>query len=219
MAKKESRKSFNKELRIEGRQDLQPAIEYASLFDKIHAHYIKGDHPNGKPRVKLTDAESEVLERWELAYSILRSMRTTEETVRIIMKLKKVKKSTAYHDVTSALRLFGDISQASKEAHRNLLADYATRVLRRAYKAKDDDMVDKMLGKLIKIRGLDIEDPNIPDFDNLKQHIYNIIVDPSQIPGLENHTATEIDTMIQRYKEKRKLINEKADFIEDAKPA
>lgn len=151
-----------------------------TTFDKIVQHYRDES-------VVLSDKEKEVLSRWETAFTFMRKHRTVSQTVDLLMRFfPDISKVTAYRDVVNAQRLFGSVMESNKEGLRHLLTEFCMDLIARAKKNGDMKAENAAIANMIKINGLDREDPDLPDFSKLQPHQYNIQLPPEVLELLLN---------------------------------
>lgn len=167
-------------------------------FDKIEKYYRSSG--------KLSAKESEICERWELAFAFLCHHRNKKIAVNkyiaaLTAKGQVVSPATAYRDFESAQNLFVPLKKYSKEFLRLILIESAMRDIKnceeRARKTNDVKLwaeimkvKDKAEMRIIKSAGLDIDDPNMPDFSKLAIADININIDPQM--------KSMFDTLLKR---------------------
>lgn len=156
-------------------------------FDKIEKYYRSSGG--------LLPKEKEICERWELSFALLSHHKNKKVAVsKYITALKskgtEVSVATAYRDLANAERLFVPLKKYSKEFLRLILIESALRDIKKAEqlaaKTKDPKLwaeimktKDKAELRIIKASGLDVDDPNLPDFSKLQFSQINIDIDPS----------------------------------------
>ncbi len=190
-------------------EDQQIDLSKHTTLERVAQYYIKEN-------IRLTPKEEEVRLRWEAAFSILCNFHSTEQTVQVLMSKFSYSRAQAYRDVQNSTRLFGDVSKSSKEGVRNILYEYAMRVFQLAASAKppDLDQMNKAMANMIKIKGLDREDPEIPSFESLQQHNYNIVVDPKSIGLPEIQNLQQVIEEFKKKKRKKDILIHDADVVE-----
>lgn len=142
-----------------------------TTFDKIFANYIDPDlHP-------LTKKQEDQKTRYEEAFCLLLDAKTERQTRDILTKKHGVNPTTAWRWIKDAIRLFGDINKARKEGYREIVWSYQMEVFQLAKEDGDLEAMNRAIANMIKIRGLDKEDPDIPDFSKLEGHEYKIQLD------------------------------------------
>lgn len=136
---------------------------FDDTFEKIKAFYIDSE-------VKLTKKEEELRRRWQLAFTILCRHRSRQQTVKILMRLGKISERSAYQDINNANKLFGDVFKTNKETERHILHEMAMENYNEAKKKHDLDNMNKAVAIMVKIKGLETEDPDLPDPAKLRPH-------------------------------------------------
>jgi hypothetical protein len=166
-----------------------------TTFERIFAHFMDES-------VKLTPKEEQIRERWDAAFSLLLNYHSTEQAANIMKSKYGISRAQAYRDVQNATRLFGDISKAHKEGIRHILYEYSMKVFQMAANCKppDLDQMNKSITNMMKIKGLDKDDPDIPAFEHLQQHIYNIVMD-AKVLGLPE--IPNLEEVIEQFKKKK----------------
>lgn len=165
-----------------------PKLPLDTTLDRIFSFYING--------TELTPKEEEIRMRWDAAYSLILKYVNRQTVVPLLEKKFGIKTAQANRDISNCLKLFADVNESSKKAKRNLYSQLAMKIYELAASENPpnrDDMT-KALALAVKIEGLDKEDPDMPDFKNFEQHVYNIVCDPSllgmsPIPNLESELA------------------------------
>lgn len=161
--------------------------EKETTFDRIFRSYTEGEE-----YVTLTPVEVEQKKRWETCFTMLCNFRSPEQVIALMTEQFSISKATAYRDYRSAVKLFGDVGKSNKEGTRYVLFEYSMRCFQLAASAKppDIDQMNKSITNMIKLKGLDKEDPDAPDFSTLKPHIYNINLPENILKSLEMLVGT-----------------------------
>ena len=158
--------------------DKLKAVPKETAFDRIFAWYVDENS------IQLTEAETERKDRWEKCWYILCNNRSLQQTVNIVQRLYrgKVSRATVYNDVKFATKLFGEIAKPSKDAQRFILTEYSQRIYQIAMKKDppDLDQANKAIANMVKLGALDKDDPDMPDFNKIQQHIFNFTL-PEEI--------------------------------------
>lgn len=155
-------------------------------FDKIEQYYRSSG--------KLSDKEHELCSRWELAFALLCEHRNKKIAVTKYISAQSTKGlelsvATAYRDFENAQNLFVPLKKYSKEFLRLILIESSIRdvkecerMLKKSRNIKDWSEImkakDKAELRIIKSAGLDVDDPNMPDFSKLALADININIDP-----------------------------------------
>lgn len=135
--------------------------------------------------VVLTEKQQALYERIKTAWSMLVKGDPRKRIAKNLCKLYEISEITAIRDIQSAIKLFGEISRADKEGMRHLLIIKAEKAYAMAKKDKDVKGMNDAIKNLIKITGVEREDPDLPDFSKLEQHNYIIIMPDDQRANLE----------------------------------
>lgn len=161
--------------------------EFDDTFDKIEKYYRSSG--------KLSDKETQICERWELAFAIFSVQRNKKLSVSKYLSVLKRKgidlsPAQAYRDFIAAEKLFTPLQKYSKEFLKLVIIESSLKDVRRAERfaaeVKDPKqwaeimkVKDKAEKRIIEASGLNINDPNLPDFSKLVANQFNINVDPS----------------------------------------
>lgn len=178
-----------------------------TTFERIYFSYEE------KYNIRLTPHEEETKQLWSEVWALLTKFKSRKAIIKILGERGR-SLAQANRDITNAKNLFGDLLKVSKDGERQLLYELGMEILILAKKEKDIDGANKALANLIKIKGIDKEDIDVPDFSMLQQHIYNIVVDPQAIglPLIENIEAA-IESF-RKAKRKKEIDIQDADIIE-----
>lgn len=163
-----------------------------STKDKIFAFYLERD------QVKLSPKEEEIRERWSACFSLLCQYHSPQQAVGVMQQRFGISEAQAYRDVKNAMELFGDVTASDKQAYRHILFEFAMKIFQLAATKSDLAEMNKSLNTMVKIRGLDREDPDIPDFSMLQNNTFNINLEQSQLAALQNIIKSgviEVDTI------------------------
>ncbi len=87
--------------------------------------------------------------------------------------------ATARHDLKAVMKVFGELDQVPKEAHRARAIEMALDAFNMAKKAKDPDGMAKATKNYILATGIDKDDPDAPDLEKMmKERYYAEVFDP-----------------------------------------
>lgn len=162
--------------------------ERDTTFDRIERYY--------KHAHRLSDKDKEICERWELGFALLLSHRNKRVAAHKLMAVQKQKGfnlslTQANQDITNAELLFAPMQKYTKEFIRLVIIESAMKDVRRAERlaakhGEDPKMwaeimkvKDKAEKRIIEASGINVNDPNIPDFSKLEMNQFNIQLDPS----------------------------------------
>lgn len=122
-------------------------------------------------RVQLSPVHQEILERVRFAHKMLVNQMSPVQAASVLEKELDIAESTAYGYVRMAIRIFGDATAADKKGMRHIVHEMTIKAYNTAEQKGDLLAMDSLIGKLIKLHGLDKEDPDMPEFDKLEPGI------------------------------------------------
>ncbi len=142
-------------------------------FDKIHAWYLYGSD-----KIILSHKDQEIRDRWEAAFSLLVNYHSTENAIPVLKTKYEISRAQAYRDIINAKRLFGDITQSSKEADRYILFELSMKTFQLAAKQSPPHIegMNRAIANMIKLKGLDRDEPDAVRPEDLESHNYYMIV-------------------------------------------
>lgn len=142
-------------------------------YDKIIA-YLKD--PEGNVDL-LTANEQTMLNRRMEAFTLIRNYNSHADAAAILMKrFPGISRATAYRDCADAISIFGDISKATKEGIRHLATEITMDAIGIARLKNNEEAMMKGAKAISDINGVNTIDPEMPDFDSLQPHTYNIVL-------------------------------------------
>lgn len=185
-----------------------------SSYDRIVAHLKK---PAGTVS-PLTAHEEYMLERWQKAYSLIRNYSVRAEAAAMLMKLyPNISRATAFRDVANSISLFGNISETTKEGIRHIAGEMIAEGYALA-KIKNNEAAMIAAGeKYANVHGVNSNDPDIPDFEKLEPHTYEISLPPNAIAALQalvSNGSINLGGLVQemaKHAEEAKIITEEDD--------
>lgn len=134
----------------------------------------------------LTDHEQLLINRWNEAFTLLRNYNSTADAVALLMKrFPGLSRAQAYRDCSNATSLFGDISKSSKEGIRHLSTEIVKDAISMARDANDYTEMRQGAKDMASINGVNLNDPDMPDFDQLEPHNYEVTLDPLSMKALQ----------------------------------
>lgn len=137
--------------------------------DAIRDHVLNGR--------ELTEKQEELYIRYRSAFTLLCNYHSIQQAVPLLVKQFNISETTAYRDISSSIRLFGNILRSDKEGHRYIVYEYAIKTYQLAAKNGDYKAMAQSVNNMIKLLGLDKENLDLPDFTKLKQGVYPVILD------------------------------------------
>ena len=123
------------------------------------------------PRNKLTKEQERLWKCIDHAWALLvdtKSMRTDVEKVDALRHLYNIGQRTAYEWLSWAKELYGDVMEGNKAAHRAIVYQYAQETFRKAALTNNAGAMASAVAQMVKILGLDREEPDTPDFGNIQ---------------------------------------------------
>lgn len=155
----------------------------ASTKDRITAFYLDSK------AVQLTAKEEEIHQRWVACFSLLCQFHSPLQVVNVLKQRFQISEAQAYRDIRDSADIFGDVITTNKEAYRHILFEFAMKVFQLSATKNDLAEMNRSLITMMKLRGLDKDDPDIPDFAALQSNTYNIVLESSQQQQLSNFLA------------------------------
>jgi hypothetical protein len=147
------------------------AARNGTTHERLWANAVYGDEI-----FPITSKEQEIKQRVEAAHALLCSYHSIEQSVPLLHDKFGISSSTAYRDCQMAIRLYGDINHSSKEGMRHIYREWATKVFQMAARDRNIGEMNKALTNLVKITGLDKEDPQAFSEEMIQQHSYVAII-------------------------------------------
>lgn len=177
-----------------------------SQYEKIVA-YMKDPEADEET---LSEKEKEMLDRWIEAFTFMRNYNSMADAAALLMKrFPGLSRSTAYRDCSSALSLFGDIALAKKDGIKHLATEIVRDSIAIARLKNNEDGMRQGASAMATINGVNITDPDLPDFAKLEPHEYVI--------GLPENFITAFQNAISGgHMDFSKVVNNMAANAEDA---
>ncbi len=179
-----------------------------TTFDKILGWFLD---TTGK--CNLSVKNTALRQRWECAYDLQCNYKTPTMAAPILMRKYNLSRAQAYRDIKNATNLFGDINATRKEGSRHVLYEYAMKTLQMASRDRNVKEMNKAVGNMIKIKGLDREDPNIPDFSRLEPTTQVIQLNPEFLEQYGHLIDKKVMTKMRKVIEKN-VFDEYRDIID-----
>lgn len=163
---------------------LQHIKTEGTTLDRIWAYCVWGED-----KLALSDTELKIKERFDTAFSLLAKFNSPEEVIPQLRSKFGISQAQAYRDIANAKRLYGDITESSKEADRYILSEYAMKTLKLAANLKDVKGMNAAIANLIKLKRLDQIDSSVLTEEDMQDHTYTMVM-----PG-KNGEPIKIDLM------------------------
>lgn len=127
---------------------------------------IRDHYENG---TELSPKHQEMKKRWSAAFALLCNFHSITQAVPVLQReFNGISEATAYRDVSSAIKLYGDVLKSSKDGLRHILYECAMKVYQLAAKHDDYKAMNSAVANMIKLHGLDRDEPDTPDFAKLQ---------------------------------------------------
>lgn len=159
--------------------------------------------------VEIEDRLKEKIIRLEFAHDQFREWSDKSKVVRLVMAKYHLQKSQAYQLVSEAQQLFAITNRQDKEFVRALMHDMGMKIMQKAYNSGKLREAAAIHSNLIKIHGLDRDDPDLPDFSELQPGPITIGNFP-EILGVPLPDDLEDQVKILLTKKKSPLFNSSA---------
>ena len=142
----------------------------STALERIKDHYIN--------ETGLSMQDIAIKERLIIAHTLIVTDTDNDKTVcNILMDRFKISQSQAYQDILNAKNIFGEMRNASKEAMRYIVTQWATDLFKMAKTTKNFKSMEKALERITKVNNLDKEDPEMPDASKINPPVQLITID------------------------------------------
>lgn len=122
---------------------------------------------------ELSEKDKEVLDRWMEAFTMQRNYKSTADAAALLMKrFPGLSRAQAYRDCSNSVSLFGDISTSTKDGIKHLTSEMVKDAFNIARLKNNEDGMIKAALAIAKINGVNVTDPDLPDFSKLEPHTY-----------------------------------------------
>lgn len=151
----------------------QERLKGLSPTEQIKEYYLSNDLD-----IILPDHVKQIEERVSLAFRLQCKGLSKTSIVSKLVKLFGVTNRTAYTYCRQAHEIFGEVHKINKDAIRHITYEMALTAYRMAHRLKDINGMNRALTNITKIYSLDKDDPDLPDFEKLKQSVNVVVLDP-----------------------------------------
>jgi hypothetical protein len=144
-------------------------LSMETTFDRILAfHKEEG--------IELSEKEEKIRERWDAAWTLLLNYHSQEQAANILKTKYGYSRATAHRDVQNSIKLFGNAGKSNKEGIRHILYEYSMKVFQLAASMKPPNLAEmnKAIKNMMDISGLLENDPDLPNFQDLEPHNYEL---------------------------------------------
>jgi hypothetical protein len=148
-------------------QNIVPT-QLETTFDRIYYSNLSEE-----VEALLTPQELKLRERIDDAWHYMVKRKSPLAAAEWLQTKHKLSRATAYRVVQSALQVFGDVVQTSKDAKRRLLWEYSLKGLTECLKLGDMRAYAAILKNMTTFEGLNLDD-NTFDGEAIQSHTYLI---------------------------------------------
>lgn len=166
-----------------------------------------------KAKSDLTEHEQEMCDRWMEAWTLQRNYHTINDAAAIIMKRFGVSRATAFRDCANATALFGDLNASTKDGIKHLSTEMIKDGAKIHRAMNDGDGLIKAGVAIAKVNGVNVRDPDLPDFAKLQPHTYNIGLDELTIKAI-HHLITSGRIDLSLIAQAMQEMAEDVEFVE-----
>ena len=125
---------------------------------------------------QLSDKQKELLDRYDFADNQIRGLVKESEVAEMLQTKFGISRATAYRDIIATKRVFGSITRQEKEYYRRLVIELCAEAFKLGRAQKDGKVMNGALGNLIKAANLTQTDMDMPDFEALLPHEYELVL-------------------------------------------
>ncbi len=171
-----------------------------TLLDRLYDSYLSEEGEES-----LSEADKTKRSVIEAAWSLLVNYHSFEQSVPLLMNRFDLSRATAYRMLNHATKLFGDVTQTSKQGLRHILYEYSMKVFQLAASQKPPDLkqMNTAIKNMAMLKGLHAEDTSAFDAELLQAHTYMIQIssggskepltlDVSKIQTLPEHEYEDV---------------------------
>lgn len=181
-------------------------IAKVSQYERIVAYMTNPDAELSE----LSEKDQQVLTRWMEAFTMQRNYKNVVDTAAILMKrFPGLSRATAYRDCANSVSLFGDISIATKDGIKHLSSEIVKDAIAIARLTNNAKEMRQGALALAKINGVNVTDPDLPDFNQLEPHTYELGLPPTLVKVLMEMAKTGKMDLTQ-------VVNNMSNFAIDA---
>lgn len=152
---------------------------------KDATEYIREHLLSTSGKVVLSEKQEEIYLRIKTAWAMLLKGEDRANIRNALVNNYDISEPQAWRDIRDATRIFGEVEKADKEGMRHIILMKAEQTYLLAEKNKDVKGMNEAIKNMVKITGLEREDPDLPDFAKLEQHNYIIMLPPEQQAALK----------------------------------
>lgn len=154
--------------------------------------------------VELTPHQEEKRERYLKISSLMVKGYINPKIIEVLKKDYGISEAQCYRDIRDSVALYGNIRKAEKEGMRYILFDMMNATREKALNKGDFRAAATAESNMMKLMGLDREDPEMPDFENLQPSLNITVVDPAaekQMIQLLGKGPVDMDQLLKNNKQ------------------
>ena len=151
-------------------------------FESILASFLD------ETSVELSDFQKKMKERIKASFTLMLNWHSRQQAAQVLMDQFDISQATAYRDIAMALRIYGDVTKASKEGNRYLLFEYNHKLLQLATKEKNLEVMGKCLDRMMKLSELD-KDESLVNLEKLAAMDIEVKISKSSEKALQEMIA------------------------------
>jgi len=184
----------NRDLSIipKGMQSIMPIeIDTSTQYGRIEAYYTHGLELKNQDDI-------ETRKRWLTIWGLLCEGISREDVVKEISTTSGLSIRTIQRDVQHSLQLHGDAQEVHKKAMRHIVYNMALKVFNKSLKQDDLKAANAALKNMISAYGLDKEDAEKIDWENLQAHEIKFVISKKLKPIIDmahNSGAFDLDAI------------------------
>lgn len=152
----------------------------STAIERIREYYL-----DKRNRVELTPHQEHIRERLVAAHTLLTNFHSPSQAHPIHAARFGISDNQAWRDIRNAVNLFGDVQKAQKEGIRWIVYEYAVKTYQKAAERGDMAAMNKAVGQMVKVMGLDREDPEVPDMEKMKPSLVVLGLPEEQINQMQ----------------------------------
>ena len=170
---------------------------------------------SGQGSVKLNDKQEQVKKRLLIAYvkKLDDPLITDKDLVKLMVNTCGVSESQAYVDISHIERIFGNFRTANKEFIRHIVNETQKRTIKYEERRLKENpkysskSLSYAVAVLVKANGLDKDDPNLPDWENIQPPMIEASDDVT-ILDLKDVEEESVERIRKKFMIKRKDIED-----------
>lgn len=180
--------------------------------NKAILEYLKSDEKG----IELSKKQNELLRRYQKAYAMLLKYKSKKVVADMLSKLDDWNSvHTAYNDLRMCEAIFGNLNDSSKSMKRQIATEMSLEVFNIAKANKDLDQMNKAIKNYIVANGLNKDEIDLPDFENLEIPQDPIVIDIEFLQKYSGKIEQNILDKIAKVLMASKIFDYIPEFAED----